>query len=144
MNKSVYIGELSKKAGVPVKTIRYYEDLGLLENPKRSFSQYRIYSQKDIDKLLFIKKSKELGLTLSEIKRILGRSRKGLEPTCCAVHEVFNQKIIEYEGKIKELTVIKKKLEQKLQSWITPREAKKMNFTICPQIEVNQPSKKRR
>ncbi len=141
---NVFIGELSKKTNIPVKTIRYYEDLGLLERPKRSFSQYRIYSQKDIDKLLFIKKAKELGLTLLEIKKILIRSRRGLEPTCCAVRDVFNQKIKEYENKIKELTVIKKKLEQKLLSWVTPQQAKHMDFAICPQIEVNQQPKKRR
>ena len=67
----IFIGEISKKTNIPVKTIRYYEEFGLLQHPKRSLSKYRIYNQKDLEKRLFIKKSKDLGLTLAEIKKIM-------------------------------------------------------------------------
>jgi DNA-binding transcriptional MerR regulator len=129
------IGEVSKKANVSVKTIRYYEEFGLLNKPKRSVSQYRIYSEKDIAKLLFIKKSKDLGLTLAEIKKIIKRSSSGVEATCCLVHEVFEEKIADCEQRIKELKVTKKQLSERLHHWITTSEAKKLKFMICPQIE---------
>lgn len=57
--KKIFIGELSKQTEVPTKTIRYYEDFGLLEKPKRTNSEYRIYVQEDVEKLLFIKKGPE-------------------------------------------------------------------------------------
>lgn len=129
------IGEISKKTEVSVKTIRYYEELGLLNKAKRSISQYRIYSQKDVEKLLFIKKSKDLGLTLAEIKKIIKRSSRGVEATCCLVHEVFEEKIAECEQKIKELKETKKRLNGRLSHWVSANEAKKLKYTICPQIE---------
>jgi MerR family copper efflux transcriptional regulator len=134
----MFIGEISKKTDIPIKTIRYYEEFGLLHKPKRSMSQYRIYSEKDIEKLLFIKKSKDLGLTLAEIKKIIKRSSSGVEATCCLVHEVFEQKIADCEKRMEELKETKKRLTQRLHHWITPSEAKKLKFTICPQIETNE------
>ncbi len=131
----MFIGELSKETGIPVKTIRYYEEFGLLHKPKRSLSQYRIYNHKDLEKLLFIKKSKDLGLTLAEIKKIIKRSSSGVEATCCLVHEVFEEKIADCEQRIKELKETKKRLSERLHHWITTSEAKKLKFTICPQID---------
>ena len=132
----MFIGEISKKTNIPIKTIRYYEEFGLLHKPKRSSSQYRIYSQKDIEMLLFIKKSKDLGLMLAEIKKIIKRSSKGVEATCCLVHEVFEEKILECERRIKELKETKKRLNDRLHHWIKPNEAKNLEFSICPQIET--------
>lgn len=137
-NNRLFIGDLSKRTGVPVKTIRYYEDLGLLDKPKRTGSDYRVYTQKDVDKLLFIKKAKELGLKLSEIKTIINRADKGLAPCCCLVRELFTKKIREYEDKIVELNATKKRLEEKLTKWVKPRQAKKMKYSVCPQIETNE------
>ena len=131
----MYIGKISKKTNIPIKTIRYYEELGLLRQPKRTLSQYRIYNEKDLEKLLFIKKSKSLGLTLTEIKKILKRSSKGVVATCRLVHEVFEQKIIECENKMKELKETKHCLSERLHHWISPKQAQGMHFTVCPQIE---------
>ncbi|WP_050742507.1 MerR family transcriptional regulator [Deferribacter desulfuricans] len=63
-------GQLAKIVGVNLETIRYYEQIGLLK-PKRSKSNYRLFSEEDVTKLQFIKKSKELGFTLKEIKELL-------------------------------------------------------------------------
>ena len=135
----MFIGEVSKKTNIPVKTIRYYEEFGLLQQPKRSLSKYRIYNHKDLEKLLFIKKSKDLGLTLAEIKKIIKRSSKGVDATCCLVHEVFENKIFECENKIKELKETKHRLSERLHHWINPKQAK--GFIICPQIENDQRAK---
>ena len=138
----MFIGEISKKTNIPVKTIRYYEEFGLLQQPKRSLSRYRIYNQRDLEKLLFIKKSKDLGLTLAEIKKIIKRSSKGVDATCCLVHEVFEEKILECERKIKELKETKRRLSERLHHWISPKQAK--GFIICPQIETDQRRKRGR
>lgn len=140
--EKVFIGALSKETNVPIKTIRYYEELGLLENAERTNAKYRLYSRKDIDKLLFIKKAKELGLTLADIKSIISCSREGLRPCCDFVQNLFKKKIDEYENKISELKNTKKRLENKLRKWIDIKKAKKMKYDICPQIGVKTRGKK--
>ncbi len=135
---SLFIGELGKLTDVPVKTIRYYEDFGILDKPDRTGSDYRVYGQKDVDKLLFIKKAKALGLKLSEIKEIICCAEEGLQPCCSLVRNLFTKKIKEYEDKIVELNTAKKRLEEKLNKWVKPSQAKKMKYSVCPQIEKNQ------
>jgi|SRR3989338_185621 len=141
-NDRLFIGDLSKRTDVPVKTIRYYEDFGLLDKPKRTGSDYRLYNQKDVDKLLFIKKAKELGLKLSEIKEIICCAEQGLQPCCCLVRNLFTKKIKEYEDKIAQLHTTKKRLEEKLTKWVKPKQAKKMKYSVCPQIETERRNKK--
>jgi len=132
----IFIGDLSKRTDVSVKTIRYYEDFGLLDKPKRTGSDYRVYSQKDVDKLLFIRKAKGLGLKLSEIKEIICCAEEGLQPCCSLVRDLFTKKIKEYEEKVVELNMAKKRLEGKLNKWVKPKQAKKMKYSVCPQIET--------
>jgi DNA-binding transcriptional MerR regulator len=133
----MFIGELSKKTDIPIRTIRYYEEFGLLQKAKRSISQYRVYNEKDLEKLLFIKKSKDLGLTLAEVKKIIKRSSSGVEATCGLVHEVFEQKIADCQRRIEELKETKRRLGERLHHWIKPNQAQKLKFTICPQIDRN-------
>lgn len=132
----IFIGDLSKRTDVPVKTIRYYEDFGLLDKPRRTGSDYRVYSRKDVDKLLFIKKAKELGLKLLEIKEIICCAEEGLKPCCSLVRDLFTKKIKEYEEKVTQLNIAKKRLEEKLNKWVKPKQAKKMKYAVCPQIET--------
>lgn len=65
------IGQLATKAGVAVDTVRYYERHGLLPPPRRQPSGYRAYSNDDLQKLRFIRRSKALGFTLKEIRELL-------------------------------------------------------------------------
>lgn len=139
----LFIGELSKRIDVPVKTIRYYEDFGILDKPKRTGSDYRVYSQKDVNKLLFIKKAKELGLKLSEIKEIICCAEEGIRPYCSLVRNLFTKKIKEYENKIVELNTTKKRLEEKLSKWIKQKQVKKMKYSVYPQIEKTEVKKGR-
>lgn len=65
------IGELAKEAGVNTQTIRFYERRGLLKTPARTQAGYRAYSDSSVQIVQFIKQSKELGYTLTEIKELL-------------------------------------------------------------------------
>ena len=65
------IGELARHAGVAVDTVRYYERLGLLPEPRRIASGYRDYARTDLDRLKFIRNSKALGFTLDEIRELM-------------------------------------------------------------------------
>lgn len=138
----LFIGELSKQTGVPIKTVRYYEEFGLLSKPRRTDSKYRIYSQEDVEKLKFIKKAQSLGLKLSEIHSIINCSKEGLEPCCDLVKDLFNRKIKEFEDKIEELTSMRNRLKERLKMWVRPKQAKKTKYAVCPQIETEGRKKK--
>jgi DNA-binding transcriptional MerR regulator len=66
----MYIGEISKKTGLSIKAIRFYEEKGLIEQPKRK-GRYRVYDEKDIELLLLIKEAKSLGITLTKLKGVI-------------------------------------------------------------------------
>ncbi|MBI4436044.1 MAG: MerR family transcriptional regulator [Candidatus Omnitrophica bacterium] len=138
----LFIGELSKQTGVPTKTVRYYEQFGLLSKPKRTDSRYRLYTQEDVEKLKFIKKAQSFGLKLLEIHSIISCSKEGLEPCCDLVRDLFNRKIKEFENKIEELATMRNRLKEKLKMWVKPKQAKKTKYAVCPQIETERRKRK--
>ena len=73
--ETLTIGELARRAGVNVETVRYYERRGLLDEPPRSPAGYRQYSGEDLWRLQFIARAKRLGFTLAEIGDLLGSGR---------------------------------------------------------------------
>lgn len=112
------IGHVSKKSGMSIDTIRYYEKEGLLKKPSRSSGGFRTYPQEAVEQLVFIRKAQELGLTLKEIKKIMSCGNKGLEPCCDLTVDMFTAKISEFEAKIQELQGMKKKLKTVLGGWV--------------------------
>lgn len=71
MEKHVKIGELAKAAGCQTVTIRFYERKGLLGSAARTESNYRVYGEQDLERLVFIRNCRTLGLTLKEITRLV-------------------------------------------------------------------------
>ena len=65
------IGRLAKQVGVGIETVKFYERQGLIEPPPRTDSNYRVYPQAEVERLKFIKRAKDLGFTLKEIKELL-------------------------------------------------------------------------
>ena len=96
------IGELARGAGTTTKTIRFYEQGGLLPDPPRSASGYRAYGLRDVKRLEFIRKAKRLGLSLEEIKGILQLSDRR-EPTCVHVKTLLDEKIQRLEQVVRDL-----------------------------------------
>lgn len=66
------IGRLSERTGVNIETIRYYEKIGLLPPPPRTEGGHRLYPERHLRRLVFIRRSRELGFTLDEIRNLLG------------------------------------------------------------------------
>lgn len=106
---SLTIGQLAKSAGVGVETVRFYERKGLLAEPNRRPSGYRQYGEEVVNRLRFIKRAKELGFTLSEIKDLLSLR---LDPTttCADVKQRAEEKIDDIEAKIRTLRRMKNAL----------------------------------
>ncbi len=104
------IGKLAKAAEVGVETIRFYERTGLLKQPKAQGS-FREYTTEDIKRIRFVKKTKELGFTLEEIKEIL-ELNSSTKATCSDVKKKADSKLSEVEQKIKDLQKMKKSLKE--------------------------------
>lgn len=80
-HNDIAIGELSYRTGCNIETIRYYERIGLIPVPDRR-GRYRRYTTTDVGRLGFIKRSRELGFTLDEVRALLGLAKAG--PSSCA------------------------------------------------------------
>ncbi len=104
-------GDLAKKCGIHIATIRYYEKYGLLNPPTRSQAGYRLYSEKDTAKIHFIKKAQKLGFSLKEISELMKlRIREG--KTCDPVLRKAQDKLGEVEQKIENLKSMRKVLKE--------------------------------
>jgi MerR family mercuric resistance operon transcriptional regulator len=102
------ISKLAKLAGVGVETIRFYQRKDLLREPK-ALGAFRIYSQEDAQKIVFIKRAQDLGFTLNEVKELLELNTKS-RVTCSSVKSKTEAKIKEIENKIADLNRMKKSL----------------------------------
>lgn len=107
--KSLTIGEIARRAGVGVETVRFYERQGLIEEPARRASGYRQYGEEVVDRLRFIRQAKELGFTLAEIRELLSL-RVDPASTCADVKGRAEAKIADIDEKIRTLQRMKRAL----------------------------------
>jgi len=105
----VRIGEVADRVGVNTRTIRYYEGIGLLPDPDRLPSGYRVYSDDDVDRLRFIRTAQRLGLSLSEISEILG-FRERAEPPCEYVLGVLDRQVDDLDRRMAEMADLRRQL----------------------------------
>ena len=109
VKEGLFIGELSRQVGIPVQTIRYYERLGLLEPPERTESQYRIYSEEAFERLRFIQKAKQFGLSLDEIKQLIEIKAGGMPP-CINLKAMVKKHLDELDCHIQEMLAFRQEL----------------------------------
>lgn len=96
------IGELASRSGVPAKTIRYYEDVGLLPAPTRLPNGYRDYDDAALGRLAFVRTAQASSLTLGEIRGILGFRDRGETP-CEHVRALVERRAADLDERIGEL-----------------------------------------
>ena len=128
------IGELAKAAGLSAKTIRFYEAKGLIPDPPRTSSGYRVYAEPDVARLAFILKGKRLGLTLDEIKGIL-QLHDWNEPTCVHVRSLLEEKVAQIETVIQDLLGFKEELESLKEQATSLVDCRPLGGNICSIIE---------
>lgn len=96
------IGGLSSRSGVNVETIRYYERIGVLAKPPRTSSGYRFYRPSDVERLVFIRRARDLGFSLDDVRRLLaladGRSR-----SCRRVRDIAATHLADVRTKLSDL-----------------------------------------
>jgi len=103
---SFTIGKLAKQADVTIETIRYYQRIGLLDEPDKSPSGYRLYPPEATARIRFIKRAQQAGFTLKEIAELLS-----LDGTHCAeVRKIAEQKCQQIDAQIKDLIALRQVL----------------------------------
>jgi len=109
------IGELAKRSGVPSKTIRYYESVGILSPPKRQSNGYRSYGQQDLVTLTFVRSARALGFSLDEVRALLNlwedKARSSRE-----VKKLAEARIQEIDSKVQDLLGLREELRRLCES----------------------------
>ncbi len=105
------IGEVARESGVGIETIRFYEREGVLDAPMRTAGGYRAYPREAVDQLKFVRRAKNLGFTLKEIRDLLSLKADPRKP-CAEVDRRVAEKIEAIEAKIADLRRIQQALEQ--------------------------------
>lgn len=103
------IGELAHRVGLSPKTIRFYESLGLLQPASRTAAGYRLFTASDVDRLLFIRKAKSVGLSLDEVRDITDLRLRGEAP-CAHVRSLIDRKIADIQAQIRALSELERDL----------------------------------
>ncbi|BAZ37521.1 transcriptional regulator [Calothrix sp. NIES-4101] len=129
--KSKQIGVVAKESGVPIKTIRYYEELGLLKSSGRTEGGFRLFNTDVLARLHFIKRAQSLGLTLAEIKEFLNVHDEGELP-CEHIKIKLEDKVQAIDDQIQQLLILRQDLSGMLSGWEIQSET--YHPTICPII----------
>lgn len=130
------IGQVARRAGVGIETVRFYEREGLIDAPGRGTSGYRQYGEDVIRRLRFIQQAKSLGFSLKEIRDLLAL-RVSTGTSCAVVRERTLTKIAEVEEKIEALQQIRNALRE-----LTSACSGQGPTSACPILEAMEPSEK--
>ncbi len=103
------ISQLAKLANVPNKTIRYYETIDLLPNASRNSNGYREYAATDVERLIFIRRCRELQIPIEQIKTLI-RVQSDPQSSCGEVDSLIEQQLDKVRKTIVELTMLEQTL----------------------------------
>ncbi len=129
--RATTIGIAAKKAGVNIETIRYYQRIGLIKEPEKPLSGFRIYPDSAIDRIHFIQRAQMLGFSLAEIKHLLTLEDGGCDQT----RDLAEQKLALINQKIEDLQTIASVLTKHICACKT-----NTNKQSCPLITSLTPS----
>ncbi|HEY9845887.1 MAG TPA: heavy metal-responsive transcriptional regulator [Candidatus Caenarcaniphilales bacterium] len=127
------IGEVAVRSGVPIKTIRYYEELGLLKSSGRTEGHFRLFHPDTVTRLTFIKRLQSLGLSLQEIGDCLAVYDHGDLP-CGDIQAKLEQQVSHIDRQVAELMLLRRELNHVLQRWSAAPQ--KQPGAICPNLQV--------
>jgi len=127
------IGEVSKRSGVGIEALRFYEKSGLLERPERTYSGYRLYAAAVLDRIAFIKQAQLLGFSLDEIRQLIGQKKKGESP-CLEARDIIRRRLDELNTKIDLLLKHRDEVTEALTEW---DQKERVDGHVCGLIEAS-------
>ena len=113
---SLRIGEVARRTGLPVKTIRYYCDEGLLQPKDRSAGGYRLFDEENLAELAIIRALRAMDMSIPELARILDVRRSGV-CNCSVLKDSVAAKMTSIDQRISELITMKDELARLLGNW---------------------------
>jgi MerR family mercuric resistance operon transcriptional regulator len=128
MSADLTIGRVAKTAGVGVETLRYYQRLGLLEEPPRPPRGVRRYGEAAVARVRFIKRAQQLGFSLAEIRRLLALED---EQSCGAARALATEKLVLVESRLADLERMRAVLKE-----LVERCEARRGRVACPIIET--------
>lgn len=133
--KNLQIGQLARVAGTSAKTIRFYEETGLLPPARRAENGYRLYGDEDARRLRFIRQARRLDFTLDDLKEVLALRDRGEAP-CRYVMQLLQKKSTEIEEQIRQLRELQQELHILAQQAAQlPDDDIEMKTCVCHLIE---------
>ena len=111
MVETFAIGELARATGTKVETVRWYERIGLLAAPARTGGNYRAYGREHLDRLSFIRRARDLGFSLDQVRDLLRLSDQRDQP-CEEVDRIARAHMAQVESKIADLQALGGQLQQ--------------------------------
>jgi MerR family transcriptional regulator, mercuric resistance operon regulatory protein len=105
-NAGIQIGELARRSGCNVETVRYYERIGLLPTPARTAGGYRLYETADVRRLMFARRARELGFTLEEVGTLMALSTHNVRSACAEVRQLAASHLALVRAKIVDLQIV--------------------------------------
>lgn len=129
------IGQVARRAGIGVETLRFYETRGLVSPAGRTAAGYRYYDAAVFDRLEFIRKSQAVGFSLDEIARIIDEASQGKKP-CMEVRRLAAERLEALDRKLAELKRYRRELRRTLDAWEREGES---GGEICGLIESLDP-----
>jgi DNA-binding transcriptional MerR regulator len=127
------VGKLARKVGVRPSAIRYYEAQGILRFPDRSASGYRLYGPETVTLLQFVRRARELGFSLDEIRRMIEASRQN--SPCPLSRTLIADRLAAIEREIQRLSALQDRLTRLMK---VPAPTEGVNGVMCPLIESSQ------
>ena len=109
MRNALQIGEVGQMLGLNPKTLRYYEEIGLLPRRKRSRGGYRLYSSADVERIIFVRQGRALGLSLDEIRDLL-KLRSTRSPLSADEQRMIEDKVKQIECRVADLRWLRREL----------------------------------
>jgi MerR family mercuric resistance operon transcriptional regulator len=127
--KGLQRAELARRTGCNLETIRYYERIGMMPDPPRTGTGYRVYDERHVSRLRFILRARELGFAIEEIRGLLDLVDGGTQ-TCAEVKERTERHLADVRAKIADLRRIEKVLAQ------TASKCSGEDVPECPVLEA--------
>jgi DNA-binding transcriptional MerR regulator len=139
MSDPLKIGDVAKKTGLSIDTIRFYEKQGLLRSPSRSEGGFRLFQDADIANLRLIRSGQSLGFSLNEIRDLLP-VRNGISSPCAEVKRLLEEKLLSVREKIAELNSLEREITTALKECKQAlRQASSGSQASCPVLNVSRP-----
>lgn len=133
MNSGLQIGEVAKRAGVSIDTLRYYEKVKLLPRAGRTTGGFRLFAAEHVERVRFIKHAQELGFSLDEIRGLL---TTGGSEECRKVRDLLKRKLAEMDERLKSMKAFHRVLTRHLAA--CEDELKKhRDSACCPVLPLN-------